>query len=93
MSNLPTSKAYRAKSIGWSIDGDVQGPACLQVEDESGETAFWWLSYALMHSSQITNFDRLSADVGSGRIRLFDDDAKAWASWRDMGLPKEYRNA
>ncbi|PRY03787.1 hypothetical protein [Paraburkholderia sp. BL25I1N1] len=82
MANTPVPKTYRATGISWAIDGDAQGPACLVVEDEGGKTAFWWLSYALLHSSQITNFSRLSADVESGRIRLGDDDAKVWTLWR-----------
>lgn len=82
MSNVSTPKAYRATGVSWAIDVDVQGPARLVVEDESGKSAFWCLSYALLHSSQITNFSRLSADVESGRILLDDDDAKVWASWR-----------
>lgn len=82
MSNISAPKTCRATGISWAIDGDAKGPARLVLEDDSGKTAFWPLSYALLYSSQITNFDRFSADVESGRIRLDDDDAKVWASWR-----------
>jgi hypothetical protein len=93
MTNAPASKSYHVKGICWAIDGDVQGPAYLQVEDESGKSVFWWLSYALLHSNQIANFHRLLVDVESGRIRFGKDDAKLWSTWRNAGLPEGHGNA
>jgi hypothetical protein len=86
MSNLPSSKIYCAKGVQWAIHGDAQGPASLLVEDQDGRRVFWWLSHALDHSSEITNFDLLSADIESGRVQLHDDDLKLWQSWRNTNL-------
>ena len=91
MSNVPTLRTYRVKGVFWSVDVGGKGPAQVLIEDENGELAYWWLSYALTHSDEIADFHLFSADIESGKIRLYDEDDKLWRTWRHAELSEPGR--